>query len=80
MERRESEEKVRQLLIEDIEVDEGNIFPEARLKEDLGIDSLDYVDIVVLINEHFGFKIRQEELKGVNTFAKFCDYIESKVN
>ncbi len=80
MERREIEEKVRQLLIEDIEVDEGNIFPEARLKEDLGIDSLDYVDIVVLINEHFGFKIRQEELKGVNTFAKFCDYIESKVN
>ena len=80
MERREIEEKVRQLLIEDIEVDEGNIFPEARLKEDLGIDSLAYVDIVVLINEHFGFKIRQEELKGVNTFAKFCDYIESKVN
>lgn len=38
MERREIEEKVRQLLIEDIEVDEGNIFPEARLKEDLGIE------------------------------------------
>ncbi len=80
MERREIEEKVRQILIEDIEVDEENIFPEARLKEDLGIDSLDYVDIVVLINDNFGFKIKQEELKGVNTFAKFCDYIESKVN
>ena len=80
MERREIEEKVRQILIEDIEVDEENIFPEARLKEDLGIDSLDYVDILVRINHNSGLKIKQAELKGVNTFAKFCDYIESKVN
>ena len=80
MERREIEEKVRQILIEDIEVDEENIFPEARLKEDLGIDSLDYVDIVVLINDNFGFKIKQEEMIGIDTLSKFCDYIETKVN
>ena len=61
-------------------VDRG--YSQARQAFDLSLErlGLDYVDIVVLINEHFGFKIRQEELKGVNTFAKFCDYIESKVN
>lgn len=46
MERKEIESKVRDFLIEDLEVDEEKIVPEARLKEDVGIDSLDFVDIV----------------------------------
>lgn len=80
MDRKEIEEKVKEFLIEDIEVEAEKIFPDARLKEDLGIDSLDFVDIVVLVNDRFGFKIKQEEMVGVNTFSKFCDYIETKVN
>lgn len=80
MERKEIEEKVKAFLIEDIEVDEEKIFPEAKLKADLGIDSLDFVDIVVLVEKKFGFKIRQEEMVNVDTFSKFCDYIETKVN
>lgn len=79
MDRKEIEEKVKAFLIEDIEVDEDKIFPDAKLKDDLGIDSLDFVDIVVLVNNKFGFKIKQEEMVGVNTFSKFCDYIETKV-
>lgn len=80
MERKEIEEKVRNFLIEDIEVEEEKIFPEAKLKSDLGIDSLDFVDIVVLVENKFGFKIKQEEMVNVDTFSKFCDYIETKVN
>lgn len=79
MERKEIEERVKTFLVEDIEVDEEKIFPDARLKDDLGIDSLDFVDIVVLVNNKFGFKIKQEEMVGINTFSKFCDYIETKI-
>lgn len=79
MNRAEIEEKVKEFLIEDIEVDEEKIFPEARLKDDLGIDSLDFVDIVVLVEKKFGFKIKQEEMVGVGTLSKFCDYIQTKV-
>jgi acyl carrier protein len=79
MERSEIEEKVKTFLIEDIEVDEDKIFPDAKLKDDLGIDSLDFVDIVVLVNNKFGFKIKQEEMVGIDTFSKFCDYIETKI-
>ena len=79
MNRAEIEEKVNEFLIEDIEVDEEKIFPEARLKDDLGIDSLDFVDIVVLVEKKFGFKIKQEEMVGVDTLSKFCDYIQTKV-
>ena len=79
MNRTEIEEKVREFLIEDLEVEEENIHPDALLKDDLGIDSLDFVDIVVIIERKFGFKIKPEEKAGVNTLQKFCDYIESKV-
>ena len=79
MNRTEIEEKVREFLIEGLEVEEENIHPDALLKDDLGIDSLDFVDIVVIIERKFGFKIKPEEMAGVNTLQKFCDYIESKV-
>ncbi|MBQ6192604.1 MAG: acyl carrier protein [Bacteroidaceae bacterium] len=79
MNRTEIEEKVKDFLIEDLEIDEEKIYPEARLKEDMGIDSLDLVDIVVLVDKNFGFKLKAEEMAGVDTYAKFCDYIESKV-
>ena len=37
------------------------------------------MDIVVLVNNKFGFKIKQEEMVGIDTLSKFCDYIETKV-
>lgn len=80
MSRQEIEEKVRGFLIEDLEIDEEKIVPEGKLKDDLGIDSLDFVDIVVIVEKKFGFKIKPEEMAGITTLAQFCDYIESKVN
>ena len=79
MDRKEIEEKVREILIDDLEIDEEKITPEALLKEELGIDSLDFVDIPVIVKREFGFKIKSEEMVGVKTFSQFCDYIESKL-
>ena len=79
MERTEIEEKVRAFLIDDLEIDEEKIFDDAKLKDDMGIDSLDYVDIVVIVEKNFGFKIKPEEMQGVTTLKQFCDYIETKV-
>ena len=79
MTRQEIEEKVKAFLIEDLEIDEEKIAPEALLKDDLGIDSLDFVDIVVIVEKKFGFKIKPEEMANVKTLKQFCDYIESKV-
>ena len=80
MNRQEIEEKVREFLIDDLEIDEEKIKPEARLKEDIGIDSLDFVDIIVIVDREFGFRIVPEELKGVVTLEDFCHYIDTKVN
>ena len=68
-----------QFLIEEIEIDESLLTEDALLKEDLGIDSLDFVDIVVLVERNFGFKIKSEEMAGVRTLGNFYDYIESKI-
>ncbi len=79
MTRTEIEEKVKAFLIDDLEIDEDKIFDDAKLKEDMGIDSLDFVDIVVIVEKNFGFKIKPEEMTGVTTLSQFYDYIESKV-
>ena len=79
MNRQEIEEKIKEFLIDDLEIDEEKIQPEARLKEDIGIDSLDFVDIVVIVEKKFGFKIKTEEMAKVKTFNDFCDYIEEMI-
>ncbi len=79
MTRQEIEEKVKAFLINDLEIDEENIFDDANLKDDMGVDSLDFVDIVVIVEKNFGFKIEPEEMQGVKTLKQFCDYIESKI-
>ena len=79
MTRKEIEEKVKAFLIDDLEIDEDKIADEAKLKDDMGIDSLDFVDIVVIVEKNFGFKIKPEEMVGVTTLRQFYDYIESKL-
>ncbi len=80
MTRQEIEEKVKAFLIDDLEIDEDKIADNAKLKDDMGIDSLDFVDIVVIVEKNFGFKIKPEEMTGVATLSQFRDYIESKLN
>ena len=79
MSRNEIEENVRNFLIEDLDIDEEKIKNDAKLKDDMGIDSLDFVDIVVIVERNFGFKIKPEEMVGVETLNDFCDYIERKI-
>ncbi len=79
MTRKEIDAKVREFLIDDLEIDEEKISDEALLKDDLGIDSLDFVDIVVIVERKFGFKIKPEDMAGVMTLRQFCDYIESRM-
>jgi len=67
-------------LVEELEIEENKIADEALLKDDLGIDSLDFVDIVVIVERNFGFKIKPEEMADVRTLSQFYDYIESKVS
>ena len=79
MERKEIEEKVKAFLIDDLEIEEDKVFPESRLNEDMGIDSLDYVDIVAVVLSTFGVRVNIEKMKGVKTLSQFIDYLETEL-
>lgn len=75
----EIKEKVTTFLVEELEIDESKIQDQARLKEDLGIDSLEVVDVVVLVEEQFGFKMKPEDFKQIQTLDQFCQFIQDKL-
>ena len=74
----EIREKVNTFLVEELEIDESKIADGARLKEDLGIDSLEVVDVIVLVDQEFGFKMRPEDFKELRTYGEFCQYIADR--
>ena len=80
MTREEIVEKVNNFLVEEIEIERDLLKDDARLKEDLKIDSLDFVDIVVIVERNFGFKIKPEEMKDVKLLSQFYDYIEQQLS
>lgn len=79
MEVSEIVEKINTFLAEEFEIDQSKITPEANLRETLQLDSLDYIDLVVVIESNFGFKVKPEDFASIVTFQNFYDYVASKV-
>ena len=73
-------EKINYFLIDEFEVDEDEIAPQANLKETLELDSLDFVNLVVAIESNFGVKLVGEDFAGVKTLQDFYDLIERKLS
>ncbi len=73
-------EKINDFLIDEFEVEEENIAPEANLKEALELDSLDFVDLVVAVESNFGVKLVGEDFVNVNTLQDFYNLIENKLS
>lgn len=72
--------KAKDVLADEFEVDIETIIPEAALKETLGLDSLDLVDVVVLIEQNFGVTLTANDFIGVVTFEDFYNMLEKKIN
>jgi acyl carrier protein len=79
MQREEIVQIVNQFFVEEFEIDADALKPEAQLVQDLGIESLDFVDIVVIIEKEFGFKVKREEMINVRTLDDMYKYIEERV-
>ena len=79
MNKEEIIEKINEFLVEEFEVDAEDIQPDAILKDTLGLDSLDYVDLVVSIESNFGVKLVEVDFVGIDTFESFYVLIENKL-
>lgn len=67
-------------LVDEFEIDAASITPDAPLKETLDLDSLDYVDLVVIIENNFGVKLTGDDFKTINTFDDFYNFIIDKIS
>lgn len=72
-------EDTRDFLSEEFEVDRNLILPGSSLKETLDLDSLDYVDLVVLIEENLNIKITGEDFRDIVTFGDFYSVVQKKL-
>jgi acyl carrier protein len=79
MEYKEIKDIVIGFLTEEFEIDGDLITDDAPMQQTLDLDSLDYVDMVVIIDEHFDFKMVAEDFAGIQSFKDFYDFIGSKV-
>ena len=72
-------DKINGFLTEEFEVDMSRIQPDANLRQVLELDSLDYIDLVVVIENNFSFKVKPEDFMGIISFQDFYMYIISRV-
>jgi acyl carrier protein len=72
------EEKVRDIIVEQLGVDAERVIPEASFMEDLSADSLDTVELVMAFEEEFSVEVPDEDAEKLKTVKDVIDYIEEK--
>lgn len=80
MTREELINKVNEVLSEEFEADVADMQPDASLMGVLDLDSLDMVDVVVLVEKNFGYVMKKEDFVSVKTFADFYDFLCNKLD
>jgi acyl carrier protein len=73
-------DKINKFLVDEFEVDASKIKPEANLKETLELDSLDYIDLVVVIESNLGIKVDPDDFVDLVTFQNFYDYVINRLH
>ena len=72
----EIEKTVRDILVNDFEIDEAKLTPEADLVSDLDLDSIDAVDLIVRLRREVNFEIKSEDFKAIRTVGDLLDVLE----
>jgi len=72
-------EKIKELLCDNLGIDENDVTMDASLVDDLNIDSLDVVELIMAIEEEFGIEIPEEDVEKVSTVGAMVDYVASKM-
>ncbi len=79
MEEQEIRDKVKHVIVEKLNVEEGKITDDARYVEDLGADSLALVDIAMALEDEFHMQIPDEDIEKITTFGNTIDYIKQHI-
>ena len=71
-------EKVKEIVVKQLDVAEDQVTPEAKFIEDLGADSLDQVELIMALDEEFGADIPDEDAEKLQTVGDAIAYVEAK--
>ena len=75
-----TQEKITEIIVEQLGVKPEEVTPEASFVDDLGADSLDTVELVMALEEEFGIEIPDEDAEKIQTVGDASKYIEEKMN
>ncbi|MBN2223530.1 MAG: acyl carrier protein [Deltaproteobacteria bacterium] len=74
------EEKIKAIIIEQLNITEEECVPDAAFIDDLGADSLDIVELIMAMEDHFGLEISDDDLARIRTVRDITDYIKGKLS
>jgi acyl carrier protein len=74
------EDRVKEIIVEQLGVSEDAVKPEAKLVEDLGADSLDVVELVMALEENFDVTVDEDEQDKLETVGQIIDYVKGKAD
>lgn len=72
-------EKIKNIIVEQLGIDESKVTPDASFIDDLGADSLDMVELIMAIEEEFEIEVPEEEAENIVTVSDAMNYIGSKI-
>jgi acyl carrier protein len=72
------EDKIKDLIVEHLDVSMDEALPEASFIDDLGADSLDIVELVMAIEEEFGFEISDDDAEKIQTIGDAINYVDER--
>ena len=73
-------DKVKEIIVDKLGVEDGKITMEAKFIDDLGADSLDTVELIMQFEEEFGIEIPDEDAEGLLSVGQAVEYIDQKLN
>lgn len=71
-------EKVTEILVDQLDIDEDKVDADASITDDLGADSLDVVDLIMSLEEEFNIEIPDDEVENIKTVGDIVKYIEDR--
>ncbi len=71
-------EKLKKILIDELQIEADKITPEASLSGDLGINSLEIAELILVVEDECGVEIDEEDIHKFVTVGDVCEYLEQK--
>lgn len=70
-------DKIKDLIVDQLDVEEGSVTMDTNIQDDLGADSLDIVDLIMAVEDEFEVKIEDEEVENLKTVGDIVNYIDN---